>query len=214
VLARTLAMLGQEPALIVDKRTGSGFQKGYRYALAPDGKSYRVNGVDVFPGESPAVVSRKYSHVVLDVGYLSWGLQTSSAEDQQKFIEFNKADLQVVYLPCSSPADFEYLTKFFESRSAAELERYAIGVWGATDQLFALLQAKFRQKAPEVFMWNVDVYRWPLSLNEVSPAIVEVLRPVLPRGVAQRALQEVAEKAGAPGAGEGAASDAAQDEGR
>ena len=196
VLARHLVMLGQTPALVVDKRTGAGFQKGYRFAMASDGKSFRVNGVDIFPGDSASIVPRRYTHVVIDIGYLSWGLQSASAEEQQKVIEFNKADLQVVYLPCSSPADFEYLNRFFESRTRADLERYAIGVWGATSELFDMIRTRFREKAPEVFMWNVDVYRWPLSLGQVTPDIAEVLRPVLPRGVAEQAIAEAAAKAG------------------
>ena len=198
VLARHLAMLGQTPALVVDKRTGSGFTKGYRYAMAPDGKSFRVNGVDIFPAESPAVVPRRYSHVVLDVGYLPWGQKGPSDDERlaRMGLEFSKADLQVVYLPCCSPADFEYLNRFFESQSASDLERYAIGVWGATDELFAMVRDKFAEKAPEVFMWNVEVYRWPLSLGKLTPDIVEVLRPVLPRGVADRALRGLEARGG------------------
>ena len=207
VLARHLAMLGQTPALIVDRRTGAGFQKGYRFAMASDGKSFRVNGVDIFPGESASVAPRRYTHVVVDVGYLSWGLQSPSLDEQQRVIEFNKADLQVVYLPCSSPADFEYLNRFFESQERADLERYAIGVWGATDELFEMIRAKFREKAPDVFMWNVEVYRWPLSLGRVSPDIVEVLRPVLPRGVADQAIAK------AQGSAEGEPADKAYDAG-
>ncbi len=196
VLARHLVMLGQTPALVVDRRTGAGFQKGYRFAMASDGKSFRVNGVDIFPGDGASIVPRRYTHVVVDVGYLSWGLPSASAEEQQKVIEFNKADLQVVYLPCSSPADFEYLNRFFESRTRADLERYAIGVWGATPELFDMIRKKFREKAPDVFMWNVDVYRWPLSLGQITPDIVEVLRPVLPRGVAEQAIAKAAAKTG------------------
>ena len=100
----------------------------------------------------------------------------------------------MVYLPCASPADFEHLNRFFESRSAADLERYAIGVWGATDELFEMIRAKFREKAPEVFMWNVAVYRWPLSLGRLDRDMVEVLRPVLPRGVYTRALKACASR--------------------
>ena len=200
VLARHLVMLGQTPALVVDKRTGSGFMKGYRYAMASDGKSFRVNGVDVFAAESPAVVPRRYSHVVLDVGYLPWGQKTGAGEDDRMVrlaTEFSKADLQVVYLPCCSPADFEYLNRFFESQTAADLERYAIGVWGATDELFAMLRDKFREKAPQVFMWNVEVYRWPLSLGTMTADIVEALRPVLPRGEADKALRGLRKGGGA-----------------
>ena len=45
-------------------------------------------------------------------------------------------------------------------------------------------------------MWNVDVYRWPLSLGQITPDIVEVLRPVLPRGVAEQAVAKAAAKTG------------------
>ncbi len=197
VLARTLAMLGQKPALVVDKRTGSGLSKGYKSAAADDGKSYRINGVDIFPEVTAAQVPRKYSHVVVDLGYLGWGKKETTEEEKQKFAEFSKADLQVVYLPCTSPADFEYVSRFYSEQTAADLERYAIGVWGATDGLFAMLQEKFRSKAPEVFMWNVDVYRWPLSLDAVAADMVEVLRPVLPRGVADKAAQGAVPGAGA-----------------
>lgn len=192
VLARTLAMLGRKPALIVDSRTGTGFRKGYRSAAFADGKSFRVNGVDIFPDAAPASLPRRYSHVVVDVGYPGWGLAHAAPDADARLREFARADLQVVYVPCVSPADFEYLNRFFESQTAADLERYAIGVWGATDELFDMLRAKFREKAPDVFMWNVDVYRWPLSLGELSADIVEVLRPVLPRGVYAHAMRELA----------------------
>ena len=207
VLARHLAMLGQTPALVVDKRTGSGFTKGYRYAMASDGKSFRVNGVDIFPADGTAVVPRRYSHVVLDAGYLPWGQKAAGFPEDERQAhmaeEFSRADLQVVYLPCCSPADFEYLNRFFESQSAADLERYAIGVWGATDELFAMLEDKFLSKAPQAFLWNVAVYRWPLSLGEMTPDIVEVLRPVLPRGVADRALRGLGARGGRGSGGSG-----------
>lgn len=206
VLARHLAMLGQTPALVVDKRTGSGFTKGYRYAMAADGKSFRVNGVDIFPAESPSAVPRRYSHVVFDVGYLPWG-QKGAGEDERQAalaLEFSKADLQVVYLPCCSPADFEYLNRFYESQDAADLERYAIGVWGATDELFEMIKSKFHEKSNDIFLWNVEVYRWPLSLGKITPDIVEVLRPVLPRDVADKALRGLEKRGGRgrPGSGE------------
>lgn len=184
-------MLGRKTALIVDSRTGTGFRKGYRSAASADGKSFRVNGVDIFPDATPASLPRRYSHVVVDVGYPGWGLSHTAPGDAARLREFAKADLQVVYVPCVSPADFEYLNRFFDSQSAADLERYAIGVWGATDGIFEMLRAKVREKAPDVFMWNVDVYRWPLSLGELSADIVEVLRPVLPRGVYAHAMREL-----------------------
>lgn len=193
VLARTLAMLGQTPALIVDKRAGNGFRKGYRAAMRSDGRSFRVNGVDIYPEAQPSEVPRRYSHVVLDVGYLGWGKSLATAEEQNKVIQFNKADLQVVYVPCSSPADFEYVQRFFDSQRAADLERYAIGVWGATEGVFAMLRDRVREKAPEVFMWNVAVYRWPLSLGSLSADMVEVLRPVLSRSVYARVIRKLRE---------------------
>lgn len=180
-IARSLVMLDQVPALVVDGATYGAYQARYPAAVAEDGQSYRVNGVTVFEGSSPAAVPRRYTHVVLDLGYIGWGREAETVEAQRAVIEFHRADLQVVYVTCTNPMELSWLQRFMRSQHPADIGKYAIAVWGTTEELFGKLEESIRSKAPDAYVWRMEPLAWPLSLDHVPAGFAEALEPVLPR---------------------------------
>lgn len=184
--ARALVMLDQVPALVVDARSYEAYQACYPTAVAEDGKSYRINGVTVFEGSSPSVVPRRYTHVVLDLGYIGWGREAETVEAQRAVIEFHRADLQVVYVTCTNPTELSWLKRFMASQHPADVNRYAIGIWGTTEELFANLTASIHAKAPETCVWRMEPLAWPLSLDRIPEGFEDALEPVLPRSTKRK----------------------------
>lgn len=184
-IARSLVMLGQVPALVVDKLAYAAYQSCYPAAVAEDGQSYKVNGVTIFCGTSPSVVPRRYTHIVLDLGYIGWGLEASTVEGQQAVIEFGRADLQVVYVTCTNPMERGWLKRFMASQTPADINRYAIGIWGTTPDLYADLSASIKQQAPDAYIWAMPPLAWPLALAEIPDGVCGALAPVLPRSAVQ-----------------------------
>lgn len=180
-IARTLVMLDQVPALVMDKASFEAYQSCYPAAVSEDGQSYKINGVTIFCGESPAVVPRRYTHVVLDLGYIGWGLAADTLEAQQAVIEFGKADLQIVYVTCTTPMERSWLKRFMASQAPADINRYALGIWGATSELYADLRDAILEKAPDAYIWAMPPLSWPLALAEIPEGVAGALEPVLPR---------------------------------
>ncbi len=179
--ARSLVMLGQVPALVIDEEMYDAYQRSYPAAVSEDGKSYKINGVTIFCGRTPSVVPRRYTHVVLDLGYIGWGCDLSTVEAQQAVIEFGRADLQVVYITCTNPLERSWLKRFVVSQHPSDINRYALGVWGTTPDLFADLSESILSKAPDAYIWQMPALSWPLSLSKAPEGIVGALAPVLPR---------------------------------
>lgn len=180
-IARSLAMLGQSPALVVDPVSYEAYRSCYPDApVGSDGRSCRINGVHVMPGCS-AAAPRGYTHTVLDLGYIGWGLDAPEEEQQRAAIEFRRADLQVVYVTCSNPMERAWLVRFVRSQHPADMSRYAIGVWGATEEIYQGIERSIHSKAPDAYMWRMPPIMWPLQLSEVPEGIEGALEPVLPR---------------------------------
>lgn len=193
-IARTLVMLGQKPALVVNKADFQAYSVTYPAAMSDDGLSYVINGVTIFQGNSPSVVPRRYTHIILDLGYLGWGREQETIEEQQSVIEFHKADLQVVYVPCTNPTEREWLYRFMASQEPADINKYAIGIWGTTQELFESLSNAIYKKSPDVYLWSAEAVQWPLSLSKIPTGIAEALEPVLPRDVKLKALENGTER--------------------
>lgn len=185
-LARSLVMMGQKPAIVVSQKMFDAFARHYKRAIGPDGASYVVNGVAVYQGVGPSAVPRSFTHVILDLGYLYWGLPVEDARMQQEIIEFGKADLQIVYITCCSPDEITWLERFTSSQRPADVNRYTMAVWGATQGIFQKLETLMHQSCPDAFMWQMPPVAWPFSLSEIPAGIVDALAPVLPRNVQKR----------------------------
>lgn len=182
-LARSLVMMGQKPAIVVSQKMFEAFARHYKRAIGPDGASYIINGVAVYQGIGPSAVPRCFTHVILDLGYLYWGLPVEDARMQQEIIEFGKADLQIVYITCCSPDEITWLERFTSSQRPADVNRYTMAVWGATEGIFRKLETLMHQSCPDAFMWQMPPVAWPFSLSEIPDGIVDALAPVLPRTV-------------------------------
>lgn len=180
-IARCLVMLGQIPALVVDQSSFEAYRSCYSAApVGNDGRSVRINGVTVMPGTS-ASAPRSFTHTVLDLGYIGWGLDAPDEDTQRAVIEFRRADLQVVYITCSNPMERAWLVRFVRSQHPADMARYALAIWGATDEIYEGIERAIHSKAPDAYIWKMPPIMWPLQLSEVPEGIAGALEPVLPR---------------------------------
>lgn len=63
----------------------------------------------------------------------------------------------------------------------ADISRYALGIWGANEELFERIESEVRSKAKDAYMWAMPPISWPLSLDTRIEGLVGALEPVLPR---------------------------------
>ena len=177
LLAGMLTLVADNVALVTDRETARAL-----YSFMP-GKSVRKNeslpqnfmykGVRVYHDIPHTDVANGTRFVVMDLGVVGSEKDQKAKAREDGALEMSLA--RIMALPFGTPKDYAAARARF-SASWNDIERWAIGIWGADESHFNALREQLAERAPDAVVFRIPNVEGAFSTPQACVPLAELAR--------------------------------------